>query len=74
MNSNIPSWAAFGFRFFFARLFGKGARNTRRHEAQLRAMSTRELSDLGIGASQIPSVLAGSGDDYSASSRSKNER
>ena len=27
------------------------------HEAQLRAMSDSELADLGIGRSQIPSVL-----------------
>ena len=30
---------------------------TRAHEAQLRAMSDRELADLGIGRSQIPSVM-----------------
>ena len=74
MNSKIPSWAAFGLGSFFARFFGKRAGNTSEHEAQLRAMSARELSDLGIGASEIPWVLGRAGEDYSASNRSKNER
>jgi uncharacterized protein YjiS (DUF1127 family) len=30
---------------------------TRAHEAQLRGMSDGELADLGIGRSQIPSVM-----------------
>lgn len=39
-------------------LMGLGSSNPHRlHEAQLRAMSSRELADLGIGASQIPAVL-----------------
>jgi len=40
------------------------ARDTiRLHEAQLRAMSSRELADLGIGASQIPGLLRHAGED-----------
>jgi drug/metabolite transporter (DMT)-like permease len=35
----------------------------RLHEAQLRAMSTRELADLGIGASEIPRLIAHAGRD-----------
>jgi hypothetical protein len=39
-------------------LIGLGSSNPQRlHEAQLRAMSSRELADLGIGSSQIPAVL-----------------
>jgi len=39
------------------RLLGLGRGNLRQHEAQLRAMSDRELADLGVGRSQIPSLL-----------------
>ena len=39
----------------FARREGFGRHS---HEAQLRAMSDAELADLGIGRSQIPSLLA----------------
>jgi len=38
-------------------LMGFGRSHQRLHEAQLRAMSSRELADLGIGSSQIPAVL-----------------
>jgi hypothetical protein len=38
-------------------LLGLSGNPHRAHEAQLRAMSDGELSDLGIGRSQIPSVL-----------------
>ena len=39
-------------------LFGRrGGSRRHDHEAQLRAMSDSELADLGIGRSQIPSLL-----------------
>ena len=39
-------------------LWARRRGDSRVHEAQLRAMSDSELADLGIGRSQIPSVLA----------------
>ena len=42
----------------FARLHASPAfRQRRRHEAELRQMSARELSDLGIGRGEIPALL-----------------
>ncbi|MGH8848634.1 MAG: DUF1127 domain-containing protein [Polaromonas sp.] len=46
-----------------ARLMFRGRRQAgrhwqyKRHQAELRQMSTRELSDLGIGRSEIPALL-----------------
>ena len=38
-------------------LWARRRGGVRAHEAQLRAMSDSELADLGIGRSQIPSVM-----------------
>jgi len=40
------------------KLLGLGSNPQRLQEAQLRAMSDRELVDLGIGRGQIPAVLS----------------
>jgi hypothetical protein len=48
-------------------LMGLGRNPQRLHEAQLRAMSSRELADLGIGSSQIPAVLQAGACDKDAS-------
>jgi hypothetical protein len=52
MISKFLTWAASGLKFLVV-----DSTRRRLHESQLRAMSARELADLGIGASQIPSLL-----------------
>ena len=67
MKSKISAPAAFGPTSLFALLrrsifrSAPAAPGARLHEAQLRAMSARELTDLGIGASEIPWLLEGHG-------------
>jgi drug/metabolite transporter (DMT)-like permease len=68
LGNRLAPWSAAGMMVILlglSQVFRAGPTRgaNRLHEAQLRAMSTRELADLGIGASQIPWLLRHAGKD-----------